>query len=312
MYDTMKDRRIGIPEVIEKFGVPPDKVVDVQALAGDFVDNVPGVPGIGVKTAAQLINEYGDLETLLARPARSSSRSGASRLQTMPSRRASRASWCTLDDHVRSTCRWTSSWCTARRRADRLPEGDGIFHADPARREYSRRSGGCRPGRRPAGRAAGRRELLGWRRTQPSATYRALDRLRPRPPAPRRGEGACLRRPRQAGSILARRRRWPTRARPPRATQIDRRKYTTVRTLELLNWIARAKDLGMSPSTRPPRSIRCRPRSPASPGACAERGLLRAPDPQEGRRRRRAVRRWPRARPDQHRRCTRRAEVPSQ
>jgi DNA polymerase-1 len=67
MYDTMKDRRIGIPEVIEKFGVPPEKVVEVQALAGDSVDNVPGVPGIGVKTAAQLIIEYGDLDTLLAR-----------------------------------------------------------------------------------------------------------------------------------------------------------------------------------------------------------------------------------------------------
>ena len=67
MYDTMKDRRIGIAEVIEKFGVPPEKVVEVQALAGDSTDNVPGVPGIGVKTAAQLIVEYGDLETLLAR-----------------------------------------------------------------------------------------------------------------------------------------------------------------------------------------------------------------------------------------------------
>src|SRR3954453_3379045 len=67
MYDTMKDRRLGIAEVIEKFGVPPEKVVEVQALAGDSTDNVPGVPGIGVKTAAQLINEYGDLETLLLR-----------------------------------------------------------------------------------------------------------------------------------------------------------------------------------------------------------------------------------------------------
>src|SRR4051812_30122830 len=67
MYDTMKDKRLGVAEVIEKFGVPPDKVVEVQALAGDSVDNVPGVPGIGIKTAAQLINEYGDLETLLAR-----------------------------------------------------------------------------------------------------------------------------------------------------------------------------------------------------------------------------------------------------
>src|SRR6266404_2895519 len=67
MYDTMKERRIGRTEVIEKFGVPPDKVIDVQALIGDSTDNVPGVPGIGVKTAAQLIGEYGDLETLLAR-----------------------------------------------------------------------------------------------------------------------------------------------------------------------------------------------------------------------------------------------------
>src|SRR3982074_2840524 len=67
MYDTMKDRRIGIAEVIEKFGVPPEKVVEVQALAGDSTDNVPGVPGIGINTAAQLIVEYGDLETLLAR-----------------------------------------------------------------------------------------------------------------------------------------------------------------------------------------------------------------------------------------------------
>src|SRR5580693_2024779 len=67
MFDTMKDRRIGIAEVIEKFGVPPENVVEVQALAGDSTDNVPGVPGIGIKTAAQLIVEYGDLETLLKR-----------------------------------------------------------------------------------------------------------------------------------------------------------------------------------------------------------------------------------------------------
>ncbi len=67
MYDTMKDRRIGPAEVVEKFGVGPDKVIEVQALIGDSSDNVPGVPGIGVKTAAQLIGEYGDLETLLKR-----------------------------------------------------------------------------------------------------------------------------------------------------------------------------------------------------------------------------------------------------
>jgi len=67
MFDPMKNREIGPDQVHEKFGVGPERVVDVQALAGDPSDNVPGVPGIGVKTAAQLINEYGDLDTLLAR-----------------------------------------------------------------------------------------------------------------------------------------------------------------------------------------------------------------------------------------------------
>src|SRR4249920_4025882 len=67
MFDTMKDKKIGPAEVMEKFGVPPEKVIEVQSLIGDSTDNVPGVPGIGVKTAAQLIGEYGDLETLLKR-----------------------------------------------------------------------------------------------------------------------------------------------------------------------------------------------------------------------------------------------------
>ena len=65
MHDPMKNKYIGVPEVIEKFGVEPQRVIDVQSLAGDSADNVPGVPGIGVKTAAQLISEYGDLESLL-------------------------------------------------------------------------------------------------------------------------------------------------------------------------------------------------------------------------------------------------------
>lgn len=67
MLDAMKNLVIGPEEVEAKFGVRPDRVIDVQALAGDSVDNVPGAPGIGIKTAAQLIGEYGDLETLLAR-----------------------------------------------------------------------------------------------------------------------------------------------------------------------------------------------------------------------------------------------------
>ncbi|WP_457103613.1 DNA polymerase I [Mesorhizobium sp. URHB0026] len=67
MYDPMKDRQIGIPEVVEKWGVPPEKMIDLQALTGDSVDNVPGVPGIGPKTAAQLLEQFGDLDELLAR-----------------------------------------------------------------------------------------------------------------------------------------------------------------------------------------------------------------------------------------------------
>jgi DNA polymerase-1 len=66
MLDTMNDRRIGRTEVLEKFGVPPEKVGDVLALMGDSVDNVPGVPGIGPKTASQLIQAFGDLDTVLA------------------------------------------------------------------------------------------------------------------------------------------------------------------------------------------------------------------------------------------------------
>ncbi|MDJ0922034.1 MAG: DNA polymerase I [Henriciella sp.] len=67
MLDTMKNKDIAHDQVMEKFGVAPDKVIDIQALAGDSVDNIPGAPGIGVKTAALLINEYGDLDTLLER-----------------------------------------------------------------------------------------------------------------------------------------------------------------------------------------------------------------------------------------------------
>ncbi|MGB7286073.1 MAG: DNA polymerase I [Salaquimonas sp.] len=67
MYDSMKDKQIGVPEVIEKFGVPPEQMIDLQALSGDSTDNIPGVPGIGPKTAAQLLGEYGTLEVLLER-----------------------------------------------------------------------------------------------------------------------------------------------------------------------------------------------------------------------------------------------------
>jgi DNA polymerase-1 len=101
MFDTMKDRKIGRAEVIEKFGVPPEKVVEVQALIGDSTDNVPGVPGIGVKTAAQLIGEYGDLETLLKRaPEIKQEKRRQALIDNAENARLSKK-LVTLDDHVK-------------------------------------------------------------------------------------------------------------------------------------------------------------------------------------------------------------------
>lgn len=67
MFDPIKGKNIGPAEVVEKFGLGPEHVIDIQALAGDSVDNIPGVPGVGIKTAAQLISEYGDLDMALVR-----------------------------------------------------------------------------------------------------------------------------------------------------------------------------------------------------------------------------------------------------
>src|SRR5262249_4479198 len=101
MYDTMKDKKIGIPEVIEKFGVPPEKVIEVQALIGDSTDNVPGVPGIGVKTAAQLIAEYGDLETLLSRAGELKQEKRRQSLIDNADKARLSKRLVTLDDHVK-------------------------------------------------------------------------------------------------------------------------------------------------------------------------------------------------------------------
>ncbi|MEO0960073.1 MAG: 5'-3' exonuclease H3TH domain-containing protein, partial [Pseudomonadota bacterium] len=67
LFDPMKETTMDVEEVEAKYGVGPEKMVDIQALAGDSVDNVPGAPGIGLKTAATLLQDYGDLDTLLAR-----------------------------------------------------------------------------------------------------------------------------------------------------------------------------------------------------------------------------------------------------
>ena len=130
MFDTMKDKKIGRAEVIEKFGVPPDKVIEVQALIGDSTDNVPGVPGIGVKTAAQLIGEYGDLETLLERAGEiKQDKRRQSLIENADKARLSKK-LVTLDDQ-RQARRADRRSRRARARpqaADRLPQGDGVQH----------------------------------------------------------------------------------------------------------------------------------------------------------------------------------------
>src|SRR6516165_6382256 len=95
------ERRIGYEEVVAYFGVPPEKVIDVQALAGDSTDNVPGVRGIGVKTAAQLIGEYGDLETLLKRAAEIKQEKRRQALIDNAENARLSKKLVTLDDHVK-------------------------------------------------------------------------------------------------------------------------------------------------------------------------------------------------------------------
>ena len=132
MYDTMKDVRIGVPEVIEKFGVPPAKVIEVQALIGDSTDNVPGVPGIGVKTAAQLIGEFGDLETLLKRAGEI--KQDKRRQTLLDNAEAARISkkLVTLDDKVPLEVPVENLGVREPdyRAPDRFPQGDGIQDTD--------------------------------------------------------------------------------------------------------------------------------------------------------------------------------------
>ena len=141
MYDTMKNKMIGEAEVIERFGVPPSKVVEVQALIGDSTDNVPGVPGIGVKTAALLINEFGDLETLLARASRSSRTSGARASSLSPTRHGCRRRWSSSIRMCRSTSPLaeTAVHAARRRGAHRLHAQARIHHAAPPRGRGPRR-----------------------------------------------------------------------------------------------------------------------------------------------------------------------------
>jgi DNA polymerase I len=267
MYDTMKDRRIGIAEVIEKFGVPPAKVVEVQALAGDSTDNVPGVPGIGVKTAAQLIVEYGDLETLLLRAGEiKQPKRREALIENAEKARISRQ-LVLLDDKV----------------ALEVPLEELAVHEPDARKliaflkamefstltrrvaEYSQidpsdieadagtKSSGA-PGKQSHGASPSPLPLAGKVDAHGSAVARQgaavgdlfADQEAPTPPSPASGRASAPRTGQGQGtqpltpSSLA-----GARAEAARKTKIDRSKYQTVRSLDQLQaWIARVHDVG--------------------------------------------------------------------
>jgi DNA polymerase-1 len=254
MYDTMKDRRIGIAEVIEKFGVPPEKVVEVQALAGDSTDNVPGVPGIGIKTAAQLIVEYGDLETLLQRAGEiKQPKRREALLENAEKARISRQ-LVLLDDKVKLDVPLDElavhepdarkliaflkamEFSTLTRRVAEYSQVDpsDVEADDRNSSGASGKSAGSSP---PPSRATGG-DLFG--NQDASAVPAAVSG---RASAP--GVGKSQGKPEQSNVILTPQALAAARAEAARKTPVDRSKYVTVRTLAELNgWIARARDAG--------------------------------------------------------------------
>ncbi|WP_291686631.1 DNA polymerase I [Bradyrhizobium sp.] len=252
MYDTMKDRRIGIPEVIEKFGVPPEKVVEVQALAGDSTDNVPGVPGIGVKTAAQLILEYGDLETLLLRAGEiKQPKRREALIENAEKARISRK-LVLLDDKVKLDVPLADlavhepdarkliaflkamEFATLTRRVAEYSQIDPAdVEADAANKSgASGRSAGSPP---PPPRAAGG-DLFG--NLEPAASPSTA-----KGSAPAAGRGQS--KPDKSNVVLTPHALAAARAEEARQTRIDRSKYVTIRSLDQLKaWIARVHDVG--------------------------------------------------------------------
>ena len=147
-----QNRPIGAAEVHEKFGVGPDKVIDVQALCGDSVDNVPGVPGIGVKTAAELINTYGDLENLLARAAEIKQPKRRQTLIENESKARLSKELVKLDDDVPLPCPLAALGGEAARRGQAAAVAAARWNSARWRRACP---SGSRGGRNRSGRAAG-------------------------------------------------------------------------------------------------------------------------------------------------------------
>ena len=248
--DTRREeRRIGVPEVVDYFGVPPEKVVDVQALAGDSTDNVPGAPGIGVKTAAQLINEYGDLDTLLARAGeikQPKRRETLTNPETVELIRISKQLVTLVRDVELETPARRARPAEARRReAGRVPEGDGVHHDHATGRRDLRRRRQCRSSP-----------------TRPSSARPAGAAATARPPS-RRLRSRRRRQKRRAGvsDRAARRSVSPRRARPRREAQAfdDRQISGRAARSPISTPGSRAPSRpASSPSTpRPRRSTRC-------------------------------------------------------
>jgi DNA polymerase I len=257
MFDTMKDRRIGIAEVIEKFGVPPEKVVEVQALAGDSTDNVPGVPGIGIKTAAQLIVEYGDLETLLQRAGEiKQPKRREALIENAEKARISRQ-LVLLDDKValdvpldelavhEPDARKLLAFLKAmefstltRRVADYSQIDPADVEADGKNSSSSRRasSSGDAPSPPPrAGEVDGRSLAGGDLFSESAPTPSGRGSL----PNTGRGRSQTDDKPLTPQALAA------ARAEAARKTRIDRNKYQTIRSLDALHgWIARVHDVG--------------------------------------------------------------------
>jgi DNA polymerase I len=262
MYDTMKDRRIGVAEVIEKFGVPPEKVVEVQALAGDSTDNVPGVPGIGVKTAAQLIVEYGDLETLLKRAGEIKQPKRREALIGNAEKARISRQLVLLDDKVKLEVALDElavhepdarkliaflkamEFSSLTRRvaeyaqidpADIEPDpgyksGASVFGSPPLAEKVDE-LGGAVPRQSPAS-----GDLFA---DQSAPTSPSPPSARGSAPRPQQGRGKAGSEPLTPISLAA------VRAEAARKTRIDRSKYQTIRSLEALNaWIARVHDVG--------------------------------------------------------------------
>jgi DNA polymerase I len=236
MYDTMRDRKIGRTEVIEKFGVPPEKVIDVQALIGDSTDNVPGVPGIGVKTAAQLISEYGDLDTLLKRAVEiKQEKRRQALIENAEQARLSRT-LVTLDDCVKLETplndivirdpdpRRLIAFLKAMEfntLTRRVAEATGVDAADIEPDPRMTTTTAARPTR------------------SQDATPTTASATRVAAPAKARGTEAPVGDMRPQALAAAR-------AEAARNTKIDRSRYEAVRTLDRLQaWIERARDVGM-------------------------------------------------------------------